>query len=62
MKKLWKMKTKFMKLLHGATVGIYYIVGTELAGEEQGCHSFSRIGKKYPDFGKKMLTLCSHMG
>ena len=56
------MKTKLMKLLHGATVGIYYIVGTELAGEEQGCHSFWRIAKKYPDFGKKMLTLCSPMG
>ena len=42
------MKIKLMKPLHGATVGIYYIVGTELAGEEKGCYSFSRTGKKYP--------------
>ena len=42
------MKIKLMKLLHGATVGIYYRVGTELAGEEKGCYSFLRIGKKYP--------------
>ena len=46
--KNWKMKIKLMKLLHGATVGIYYRVGTELAGEEKGCYSFLRIGKKYP--------------